>query len=161
MSHAELAGAMKGIYIVFLLSLVSSSDFCYCFSHNLYVFYTSFFFVSQSYFCAEANWELHVRIHSYIHLNSQTDWEGHHCDPIPSDPCENYFFFCLQPHGFRQTSNRCLHGLFDARNRIFTSSSATFSEGQNVFGPGIDNPLIFRGTANEAWIVSGWLQLVL
>ena len=140
---------MKGIYNLLLLSLVSSSGLY--FSRDL-MFHINF--VLQSFICAEANWELHVRIHSYSHLNSQRDWQGNHCDPFPDDPCENYFIFCLQLHGWSQTSNACHFGQFDARNRIITTSSATSPDGQNIFAQGIDNPLIFRGAAGQAWIVS-------
>ena len=144
---------MKGVFILFLVSLVRPSGLRYCFSH--YYFYNSCLF-SQSYFCAEAHWELHVRIHSYNHLGSQRDFEGRHCDPHPDDPCENYFIFCLQFYGWSQTSNACQYltanGNREVRSGIITSSSATFSVGQNIFAQGVDNPLIYKG--NGAWIVS-------
>ena len=151
---------MKGVFILFLVSLVRPSGLRYCFSH--YYFYNSCLF-SQSYFCAEADWELHVRIHSYNHLNSQRDFEGRHCDSLPDDPCENYFIFCLQFYEWSQTSNACQYryltanGPLEVRSGIIggggsSSSSATFSVGQNIFAQGVDNPLIYRGSG--AWIVS-------
>lgn len=101
----------------------------------------------------EGNYEFQVRVHSYRHTNRR-DWQGRHCELLTTDDCDNIFLFCLQTHGTSQTSSYCRYGSFSTWQRPLTATAATFGDGQDVFAPGVDNPLTYRGMAGSQWIVS-------
>lgn len=104
----------------------------------------------QCYLCAVGNYEFQVRVYSYSHTNRR-EWDGDYCDVFSSNPCDNYFLFCLQAYGQSQTSSYCPYGSYLTSSRPIAATSATFDVGSNIFAPGVNNPLVYRGTR---WIVS-------
>lgn len=106
----------------------------------------------QAHRFAQGNYEFQVRVYSYNHFNDRRDYQGARCDVVSSNPCDNYFTFCLQAYGASQTSTICHYGFYRTINNPQTATYVSFPLGQNVFAQNVNNPLVFSGS--PAWIVS-------
>jgi len=102
----------------------------------------------------EGRYEFEVRVLSFTNPTN-TDSAGLSCD-ILDNQCEYIFRFCLSAVG----STNCLFGVIATEPNFFTSSSRTFTPGQELIsGSGIFNPLVFRDTfANgNPWPVRSYI----